>query len=132
MFDATIDLVDPPIGQVFCYGTLLPGEERWGFLEPFVLSHEADQVTGRLFDTGLGYPAARFDHIGVIHGRTFTLDPVRRDEALALLDEIEGAVEGLYHRISIVTALGRRAHAYQYGGGVSNLVSIRDGNWLTR
>jgi len=132
MSEPTIDLTTSVITSVFCYGTLLPGEERWPHLEPFVTDHDADQVSGRLFDTGLGYPAARFDHVGVIHGRTFTLDASRREVALELLDEIEGAVAGLYHRIQVVTALGRRAHAYQYGGGVEGLLAISQGDWLRR
>ena len=42
------------INEIFCYGTLLPGEERWQFLAPFVLAYEPDQVSGRVYDTGLG------------------------------------------------------------------------------
>ena len=132
MSDPLIDLTDSTIDQVFCYGTLLPGEVRWPHLEPFVVAHEPDQVSGRLFDTGLDYPAARFDHVGVIKGHVFTLDLARRSEALRLLDEIEGAVEGLYHRVTLVTALGRRVYAYQYGGGIENLVAIPEGSWLER
>lgn len=120
------------LDQVFCYGTLLPGEVRWHYLEPYVLAHDEDQLSGRLFDTGLGYPAARFDQVGVIHGVLFTIDRLRRDEALDLLDEIEGAVAGLYHRVSLVTALGRRAYAYQYGGGIEGLSAISHGRWLQR
>ena len=118
--------------EVFCYGTLLPGEERWPFLAPYVLGHEPDQVSGRLYDTGLGYPAALFDRVGVIHGVRFRLDPQRCSQALSLLDEIEGAVDGLYHRISLVTALGVHAHAYEYGGHPEGLVDLPDGNWLGR
>ena len=78
------------IDEVFCYGTLLPGEERWPFLAPFVLGHEPDQVNGRIYDTGLGYPAALFDRVGIIHGVRFRLEPQRLSEALSLLDEVEG------------------------------------------
>lgn len=132
MSEPFVDLTGAEIDEVFCYGTLLPGEARWPYLEPFVVGHEPDQVGGRLFDTGLDYPAARFDHVGVIHGRVFSLDPARLDEALRLLDEIEGAVEGLYHRVSLTTALGRVVYAYQYGGGIEQLVAIPHGSWLDR
>ena len=98
----------PEIDQVFCYGTLLPGQERWQFLAPFVVAHEPDQIAGRLYDTGLGYPAAFFDRVGVLQGDRFRLDPARLHEALSLLDEVEGAVEGMYHRIAAVTATGCR------------------------
>ena len=118
------------VDEVFCYGTLLPGEERWPFLAPFVLGHEPDQVSGRLYDTGLGYPAALFDRIGIVHGVRFRLDAQLLSKALLLLDEVEGAVDGLYHRVSLVTATGVRAHAYQYGGDLETLTDIPSGNWL--
>ena len=127
MFDEADD-----INEIFCYGTLLPGEERWQFLAPFVLAYEPDQVSGRVYDTGLGYPAALFDRVGVIHGFLFRLDPAQLREALSLLDEIEGAVDGLYHRVRVTTAMGVQAHAYQYGGTSEELVDIPEGNWLPR
>ena len=45
------------------------------FLAPFVLAYEPDQVSGRIYDTGLGYPAALFDRVGIIHGFRFRLRP---------------------------------------------------------
>tara|TARA_Y100001936_G_scaffold135124_1_gene132038 strand:+ start:109 stop:492 length:384 start_codon:yes stop_codon:yes gene_type:complete len=127
MFEERKDL-----SEMFCYGTLLPGQERWRFLAPFVLAYEPDQVSGRIYDTGLGYPAALFDRVGVIQGFRFRLDPERMSDALSLLDEIEGAVEGLYHRVQITTAMGVEAHAYEYGGATGKLVDIPEGNWLNR
>lgn len=127
MFDDPDDL-----NEIFCYGTLLPGQERWQFLAPFVLAYEPDQVSGRIYDTGLGYPAALFDSVGIIHGFRFRLDPAQLLDALSLLDEIEGAVEGLYHRVQVTTAMGAQVHAYQYGGTPEGLVDIPEGNWLTR
>ena len=120
------------VDEVFCYGTLLPGEQRWPFLAPFVLEEEPDQVSGRLYDTGLGYPAALFDRVGIIHGMRFRLESACLSEALALLDEIEGAVDGLYHRVFLVTAMGFGVHAYQYGGDLQGLIDLPDGDWLAR
>jgi len=120
------------VNEVFCYGTLLPGEQRWPFLAPFVLEEEPDQVSGRLYDTGLGYPAALFDRVGIIHGMRFRLESACLSEALALLDEIEGAVDGLYHRVFLVTAMGFGVHAYQYGGDLQGLIDLPDGDWLAR
>lgn len=118
--------------HLFAYGTLLPGEPRWQFLEPYVEHHGvADRATGRLYDTGKGYPAARFGGSGVIAGRVFPLRPVSIDDALAVLDDVEGAVAGLYRRIRIVTAGGVPAHAYEYGGGLE-LAPIISGSWLDR
>lgn len=115
--------------HVFVYGTLLPGEARWHHLSPFVADEGfPDAVTGDLFDTGEGYPAARFGGTAVIVGHTFPLLVTARDQALARLDEIEGAVAGLYARTQVATHRGVRAWAYEYGGGLS-LTPIVSGSW---
>ena len=104
---------------LFAYGTLLPGEVRWSVLAPYVVDEGvADTAGGRLFDTGVGYPAALFDGRSTIHGRVFTLRVERYDDALVALDEV-------------VTAAGRRVWAYEYGGGL-DLVEILGGSWLAR
>lgn len=117
---------------VFAYGTLLPGEVRWSILAPFVVDEGTDDtVGGRLFDTGVGYPAARFDGHAIIHGRVFTMHAATYEHALIRLDEVEGAVEGAYRRVEVTTAAGVRAWAYEYGGGL-DLVEIPSGSWLGR
>lgn len=129
----------PMTERLFAYGTLLPGDVRWHFLQPFVVDEGVvDQAVGQLFDTGEGYPAAVFgsdDGAGaiagegsLIHGRVFTLRDERADDALALLDEVEGAVAGDYRRVRLVTAGGVHAWAYAYGGGLQ-LDRIADGRW---
>ena len=118
------------MAHLFVYGTLLPGEERWRFLVPFVVGHGVpDTARGDLYDTGLGYPAACFGTAGTIVGRTFTLLGTSDDRALAELDTIEGAVAGLYRRTSIVTDSGANAWAYEYGSGLS-LTRIASGSWV--
>ena len=118
------------MSHLFVYGTLLPGEERWRFLVPFVQGHGVpDTAPGDLYDTGLGYPAARFGTAGTIIGRTFTLLETADARALTELDVIEGAVAGLYRRTSIVTGTGVSAWAYEYGSGLS-LTRIASGSWV--
>lgn len=120
------------IAQLFAYGTLLPGEPRWSFLAQFVDGQGAiDAVAGDLFDTGEGYPAAVFGSAATIHGRVFDLVADRLDAALATLDEVEGAVDGLYHRVELTTAGGCTVWAYQYGGGLA-LRPIVSGSWADR
>ena len=58
------------------------------------------RVAGSLFDTGAGYPAALFGGEHRIHGRTYELVADTIERCLELLDEEEGAVDGLYHRIA--------------------------------
>ncbi|MFM2069952.1 MAG: hypothetical protein RLZZ623_215 [Actinomycetota bacterium] len=123
----------PAPHRVFAYGTLLPGQSRWHHLQPLVEDEGADDAAvGVLYDTGVGYPAAVFG-IGsaVIVGRVFALRADQIDRAVALLDEVEGAVAGDYRRIPIVTLAGISAWAYEYGGGLS-LQAIPGGSWLLR
>lgn len=116
--------------ELFVYGTLRFGDVRWCFLEPFVGDGgHPDLVAGALYDTGNGYPAARFDQPGTIIGHRYRLLAHRRREALEVLDEIEGSVEGLYERIEVVTVTGVPAWSYQYGGEL-DLPLIASGDWF--
>ena len=120
------------IRSLFVYGTLRRGDMRWHFLEPFIVDDGADDtVTGSLYDTGLDYPAAVFDGGGTIVGTTYELHHERIGEALRILDEVEGAVEGLYRRVQVTTGAGARAWAYAYGDGLE-LTRIDSGDWFVR
>ncbi|MEY2524548.1 MAG: hypothetical protein QOJ66_3113 [Ilumatobacteraceae bacterium] len=119
------------ITHLFVYGTLRPGQQRWPFLEPFVTDEgHYESVVGTLYDTGHGYPAAKFDRSGTIFGRVYPLNLDRLDEGLKLLDEVEGAVIDLYRRVAITTSTGLEAWAYEYCGETAFTV-IPSGNWLT-
>lgn len=118
--------------SLFAYGTLLPGEPRWHFLQPFVVDEgRTASVTGTLFDTGEGYPAAVFGADGIIHGRVFDLLASRHDEALEVLDAVEGGVEGGYRRVVVATTDDESVWAYAYGGGL-RLTPIEGGSWVLR
>lgn len=124
------------IKHVFVYGTLRPGDVRWRFLQPFVIDEGwDDSITGRLFDTGLDYPAALVDERaepgGTIFGRTYALLDQSLDHCLAVLDAEEDAVGGRYRRIVTTTTLGSTAYVYEYGDGL-DLVPILSGDWFTR
>lgn len=121
-------MADPQ--HLFVYGTLRQGDVRWKFLEPFVAdTGTPDTAEGALYDTGQQYPAARFDETGTIVGHLYRLRPDRIEEALALMDEVESAVEGLFHRVVIVTSSGIESWAYQYGNGLV-LHRITSGDWF--
>ncbi len=118
--------------HLFVYGTLRPGDVRWHILSPFVAGGgRPDTAAGTLYDTGLGYPAATFGGDGTLVGLTYELRPATRERCLAVLDEVEGTVAGLYRRISITTGLGFDAWTYEYGGGLT-LEPIASGDWAAR
>lgn len=116
--------------HLFVYGTLRPGETRWHHLAPFVTDAGfPDTVPGALFDTGRGYPAADFTDPGTIVGHTYRLRAV--DRAFEVLDDVEGAVAGLYRRVVVRTRAGVSAWAYEGGVGLA-LVPIPGGDWHSR
>jgi gamma-glutamylcyclotransferase (GGCT)/AIG2-like uncharacterized protein YtfP len=90
-------------------------------------------VNGSLFDTDRGYPAAVFTLPAanqMIRGRMYRL--VRVAEALALLDEVESAVDGLYSRVVVRTSSGEAAWAYECGDPALLVRPIPGGDWLHR
>ena len=95
------------ITHLFVYGTLAPGQQRWPHLAPFVVGegHRAS-VPGVLYNTGHGYPAARFDRPGSINGMVYGLDP-SDSMRLQLLDEVEGAVIDLFGRVATTSTRHR-------------------------
>ncbi len=120
------------ITSLFVYGTLRPGDVRWSLLEPFAAdAGVVDTVGGRVYDTGLDYPAAIFGGDGTIVGRTYELHTDRLDVALEILDEEEDTVLGLYRRVVVTTGRGVTAWAYSYGAGL-DLTLIPSGDWFRR
>jgi gamma-glutamylcyclotransferase (GGCT)/AIG2-like uncharacterized protein YtfP len=118
--------------HLFVYGTLRPGDVRWALLQRFVDDEGVDDTAaGLVFDTGLDYPAAVFGEGGKIRGRTYRLKADIVAEALAVLDEEEDTVAGLYRRVRVTTAAGIEAWAYAYGDGLE-LTPIPSGDWFDR
>ena len=113
------------------YGTLRPGEVRWHHLERFVVGEGIDTtVSGDVYDTGLGYPAAIFGGDNTVRGRLYQLSPV--SAALEHLDEVEGAVRGLYRRVVIETSAQVQAWGYECGDPGLLVRRIVGGDWLGR
>lgn len=125
---------------VFVYGTLMPGHLRWGLIAPFAVSHQAATARGQMYDTGKGWPAARFDpstsdglqagpEAPVVHGWLVELAPASASTLMGQLDDVEGAVAAdehgtypdtgpaggvpEYRRVQIQTTDGAKAWAYQ-------------------
>ena len=124
------------IRHLFVYGTLQPGESRWHELEAFVRGEGVrTTVAGRVYDTGLDYPAAKFSPgaaTDVICGRVYEFDDALIDVALARLDEVEGAERGMYERVVVQTAAGPTAWAYECNDDELLVRLLPDGDWLQR
>ena len=71
------------------------------------------------------------DAASLIHGRVFVLDLDQLDDALDVLDQVEGGPDGQYRRVQVVSERGSTAWAYAYGEGLS-LTPIAHGSWLDR
>lgn len=115
---------------VFVYGTLLPGEPRWPLLEPYAAEVVDATVPGRLYDTGRGYPAARF-RAGTrsVPGASVRVAPEHWETVVELLDRIEG--EGtLYRRVEVTTSAGP-AVSYEWLGDTDTLREL-PGGWQAR
>ena len=127
--------------RLFVYGTLAPGHDAWAVLEPWVVGEpRADAVTGRLYDTGRGYPAATFEaepeadpdleRSGrLVHGAVVTLDPARAAAALVALDRYEGRE---YRRITIRTQGGLDVATYAWTASLSGCRPLSGGRWRDR
>ncbi|MDQ4133503.1 MAG: gamma-glutamylcyclotransferase [Actinomycetota bacterium] len=125
-------MTDPtePTTALFVYGTLMPGQLRWPVLEPYAVATQPAHTTGRLWDTGSGYPAACFDdendHIPGVFVR---IAPDRLADVILMLDGIEG--EGvLFRRVEVVTSAGP-AMSYEWLGSTDGLRSLPHG-WPAR
>ncbi len=115
--------------RVFVYGTLLPGGARWPLIGPYVHTITPARVGGVLYDTGNGYPGARFGaDRGWIHGSVIQLHPPTLVEALGLLDDIEGVELDLFERIVVDPDEQPQAWSYSYLEPVTGLSDL-GGRW---
>jgi gamma-glutamylcyclotransferase (GGCT)/AIG2-like uncharacterized protein YtfP len=109
---------------LFVYGTLMPGETRWRHLSPYALSWVPATARGSLWDTGSGYPAAKFDdHADELPGLLVSLRPDVAELAIQVLDRVEGS---LYRRVKISTSRGN-AFSYEWLGPTDGLRLLPNG-----
>jgi gamma-glutamylcyclotransferase (GGCT)/AIG2-like uncharacterized protein YtfP len=119
------------VHTVFVYGTLMPGDCRWPLVSSEVVALRRATVRGRIFDTGFGYPGARFDLDGSIEGWVLELRRAGLEATIARLDEMEGTVHGEYLRVGVVTDTGESCWAYEIGTSVDELPDLH-GVWPIR
>lgn len=116
---------------MFAYGTTMPGHLRYPLIEDFVAETTRASVPGRLYDSGSGYPAAKFgggSGQGTIEGYLLRLRPERVAEAKRTFTEFEA---GLFEPVSITTDGGVTAMAYEWIGPIDGLSKL-DGIWTGR
>jgi len=114
--------------RLFVYGTLVPGGRAWPHLARWVTgATERDAVPGELYDTGRGYPCARFGagH-GLVHGVVVTLDAAAVDGALAALDRYEGEQ---YARVRVRTRSGLDVFSYTWIAPLDGCTPLAGGRW---
>lgn len=104
----------------FVYGLLKPGYRLHHVVASFVTDAHPASHRGRLYDAGV--PAARFDADGTVEGYLLALDPVRIDQAVRILDDLED--EGERYRRVVLTIEGQEAFAYEWMGPVHGLPEV--------
>jgi len=116
-----------PLTRLFVYGTLKPCEPRWPALRPYVQDDPRPATTiGRLWDTRRGWPAMTTGD-GTTNGFVVELQPDLVDEALRVLDDIEGVGSGLFQRRRIA-ASGVECWAYLWPHAIGGMAEV-DGTW---
>ncbi len=110
----------------FVYGTTMPGHLRYDAIEDFVAEATRTSVTGRLYDTRDGFPAAKFGGgQGTIEGYLLRMRPDRLSEAKRTFTEMEA---GLYEPVEVRAKDGTTATAFEWIGSVDGLERL-DGIW---
>lgn len=127
--------------DLFVYGTLQPGRGRWDAIAADCDVVGPASTSGELWDTGRGWPAARFgetdaglEEVGTVHG---TLLRPRGPAAAARLYRAADAIEAegeLFRRVAVrVSVAGGDGWAASYGWfpdrGEPPGRRIADGRW---
>ncbi len=111
----------------FMYGTMMPGHLRYPEIDDFVGSTTRDGVAGHLFDSGAGYPAAKFDAGETeVEGYLLRILPGEEAEAARTIAEQEG---NLFRPVTVETRGGTEAIAYEWVGSTEGLEELPDGVW---
>jgi gamma-glutamylcyclotransferase (GGCT)/AIG2-like uncharacterized protein YtfP len=102
---------------VFVYGTLRPGDSRFGHIEGGVGRHEPAQVRARIIATGADYPGLELSNSAAYVVEGVLLHPNASGLAgwMKLLDRIEGHPQ-LFSRVLCRVEDGRLAWVYVWVG----------------
>lgn len=86
---------------LFAYGTLKQGGKYHFYLEEAELVAEQVTITGRLYDTGLGYPALALTGDDIIKGELYDIPDVLWPAINDLEDYSGDSKTDLYDRLTI-------------------------------
>jgi hypothetical protein len=104
----------------------MPGHLRYEFIENVVAEATPDRVSGRLFDSGAGYPAAKFGGgQSWIDGFRLEIRDGHEAEASRIFTEMEA---GLFDGVTLRTEAGFTVTAYEWIGPTEGLEEL-DGRW---
>ncbi len=119
----SMSAVSPAVDEpaLFVYGSSMPGMSRYDQLSKYVVRSARDSVQGRLYDSGLGYPMAKFDGDGQVRGVVLWLDPATAEAAMTEMTKVES---GLFHPRRVRTASGITAQAYEWIGSTDGYPRI--------
>jgi gamma-glutamylcyclotransferase (GGCT)/AIG2-like uncharacterized protein YtfP len=110
----------------FVYGTTMPGHLRYELIEDFVAKATRASVTGRLYDSGSGYPAAKFSSSeDAVEGYLLRIRPDRLSEAKRTFTAMES---GLFEPVEVQTDDGTKATAFEWIGSIDGLERL-NGMW---
>jgi len=112
---------EPVQPALFVYGSSMPGMSRHDLISRYVDRSARDTVKGTVYDSGLGYPMAKFGGDGVVSGVVLWLDPATAKEAMTEMTRVEA---GLFHPVSVRTAGGVTAQAYEWIGSTEGYPRI--------
>lgn len=107
--------------HVFVYGSSMPGESRYAEIKEYVESSTRAVVDGLLYDSGLGYPAAKFEPGGEVPGFLLTLEASTAD---AFLREQTALESGLFVQVDVQTHSGVTATAWEWIGATDGMPRI--------
>ncbi len=113
---------------MFVYGTTMPGHLRYSQIEDFVAETSEASVPGRLYDSGNGYPAAKFgggSGQGSIKGYLLRLRPDRVAEARRAFTAFEA---GLFEPVPVTTDSGVNATAFEWIDPIDGMPRL-EGMW---
>lgn len=112
----------PPANLLFVYGTTKPGEPRHAAIAHYVADSYDDSVTGYLYDSGVGYPAAKFGPGEPIAGTVLIIHEESAEQFFAEMTRLESGLFALRQ----VRTLQRKqlVGAYEWIGPTDGLERI--------